>query len=223
MDEFTYENQDIRTKYETFEWDNTWIENANNTDAKRVLYIGDSISCGIRRIATELTEGNILFDGYGTSKGIDNPYLMESIKSFALQEGKQDVIIFNNGLHGWHLDDDTEYKEHFEKVVGLLLQNFKNIPVMLILTTSLADEERNKRVMRRNKAVLEIAKQYKLPVIDLYNESITNHKYLRKDGGHFYKKGYRNLAKKIVSEVEKVIVWRNKIISADYRMDFILR
>ena len=98
---------------EVFEWDNVWWECADTAGIPRVLYIGDSISCGIRRIATQLTNEEILFDGFGTSKGIDNPYLMDSIKLFAEQEGKREAVLFNNGLHGWHLDDEKEYKEHF--------------------------------------------------------------------------------------------------------------
>lgn len=205
MKEFTYENQNNNKRYETYEWDNTWIEHANNTDAKRVLYIGDSISCGIRRIATELTNEKILFDGFGTSKGIDNPYLMDSIKIFAAQQGKRDVILFNNGLHGWHLDDEIEYKEYFENVIKFLLENFKNIPLMIVLTTFIANEEREKRVVIRNKSAVEIAKKYDLPVIDLYAESKTNQKYLKNDGVHFLKKGYVKLAKKIVAEVKNSI------------------
>lgn len=204
MKEFTYENKNNKKMYETFEWDNTWIDHANDTDAKRVLYIGDSISCGIRRIATELTKEEILFDGFGTSKGIDNPYLSESIRIFADQQGKRDAVIFNNGLHGWHLDDETEYKKHFEKIIEFLLDNFKSTPIMIVLTTYIANKDREKRVITRNKVAVEIAKKYDLFVIDLYTEAKTNQKFLKSDGVHFLKQGYVKLAKKIVSEVKKL-------------------
>ena len=201
MKEFTYENQNNNKRYETYEWDNTWIEHANNTDAKRVLYIGDSISCGIRRIATELTNEKILFDGFGTSKGIDNPYLMDSIKLFAEQEGKREAVLFNNGLHGWHLDDEKEYKEHFENVVKFLLDNFKDTPVIIVLTTYIVGKERLKRVIARNKSATEVANKYNLPVIDLYTEAEANQKALKSDGVHFLKRGYIKLAKKILKEM----------------------
>lgn len=205
MNEFTYENQHNKKRYETYEWDNTWIEHANNTDKKRVLYIGDSISCGIRRIATELTKEEILFDGFGSSKGIDNPYLIESIKIFAAQEGKRNAILFNNGLHGWHLEDKKEYKEYFENVIKTLLGEFKNTPLIIVLTTCIANKEQEKRVIARNKVAVEIAKKYNLSVIDLYTEAETNQKFLKSDGVHFLKQGYIKLAKKIVSEVKKII------------------
>ena len=204
MKEFTYENQNNKKRYETYEWDNTWIDHANNTDAKRVLYIGDSISCGIRRIATELSKEEILFDGFGSSKGIDNPYLMESIKIFAAQQGKRNAILFNNGLHGWHLNDETEYKKYFEDVIKFLLDNFENTPLMIILTTYITNTE-EKRVVVRNKIASEIAQKYDLPIIDLYTEAKKNRNYFKNDGVHFLKKGYVNLAKKVVSEVKKIV------------------
>ena len=205
MSDFTYENKESKSVYETYEWDNTWIEHANDTMSKRVLYIGDSISCGVRRIATEVTKEEIMFDGFGTSKGIDNPYLVDSIKLFASQEPKQDVVLFNNGLHGWHLEDDTEYREHFETVIKALIDNFKENPVMVVLTTYIANKDRNNRVIERNKAAVEVAKKYGVPVIDLYAEAKKYQKFLKSDGVHFLKQGYVKLAKKIVSEVKNQI------------------
>ena len=95
---FTYEKDDIAEKLETFEWDNTWIDHPGDSTKKRILYIGDSISCATRYVATCQSDGKMAFDGYGTSKGLDNPYFQDSLKLFASQEGYRDVIIFNNGL-----------------------------------------------------------------------------------------------------------------------------
>ena len=205
MIEFTYERQNRKNIYETYEWDNTWIEHADGSDAKRVLYIGDSISCQIRQLATKLTEEQVLFDGYGSSKGIDNPYLIDSIKLFALQEGHREAVLFNNGLHGWHLDDETEYKEAYEEVVVALRKEFADIPVVLVLTTHVGNTEDEKRVIARNKAVLEIAEKYNLHVIDLYAESLKQHDDLDEWGVHFGEKGNISLAKKLAMDVKEVI------------------
>ena len=94
--------------YETYEWDNTWIEHADDSNRKRVLYIGDSISCGTRHIATNLTDCRILFDGFGTSKALDNPYFEDMLRLVAARESRRDAVLFNNGFHGFHLDDKTE-------------------------------------------------------------------------------------------------------------------
>ena len=94
MSDFTYEAKDRKEVLETYEWDNVWIEQANNKTADRVLYIGDSISCGTRRVATEMSGETVLFDGFGTSKAVDNPYLCEAIALFIRQLPKLQVILF---------------------------------------------------------------------------------------------------------------------------------
>ena len=205
MSDFTFE---VSTKeqgnYETFEWDNLWISHANEPERKRVLYIGDSISCGTRNIATERTNDEILFDGFGTSKGIDNPFFSMSVSLFAKQESRRDAVIFNNGLHGWHLDDTTEYAEHYEKIVQFLLEEFKGTPLFLILSTHVENEETEKRVILRNEAVKKIAKKYNLPIIDLYTVSL-NSNALQSDGVHFQTKGYELLADEIITALKSEI------------------
>ena len=76
MSNFTYEFNNRSQSLEKFEWDNVWWEQADVTGVPRVLYIGDSISCATRHVATEAAEGKIFFDEFGTSKAVDNPYLL---------------------------------------------------------------------------------------------------------------------------------------------------
>jgi len=202
MKGFTYEKDNKNEQFETYEWDNTWIEHAEDAKMKRALYIGDSISCATRTLATAKSDEKLLFDGFGTSKGLDNPFFKECIKIFAKQQGQREVILFNNGLHGWHLDDETEYGYHYEEMVKFLLEEFKNIPLFVVLTTHIADEEREKRVTVRNKVAKKIAEKYNLPVIDLYEVSSQKEGLLSQDGVHLTKEGYELLAEKILSEVK---------------------
>ena len=201
MQEFTYEKENIQTPLETYEWDNVWIDRANDLDRKRVLYIGDSISCGNIRTATALTEEEILFDGFGSSKALDNPWLVPAIKLFAQQQGKREAIIFNNGLHGFHLDDETGYKEHYEKTVKFLLEEYAGTPLFIVLTTYI-NGERIDRVKARNKVAVEIAEKYDLPVIDLYSVAEENANLLTNDGVHFTPDGYKKLSAKIIEELK---------------------
>ena len=46
----TYEFDTIKEKFERIEWDDIWCQDANITDKKRVLVIGDSISSVRRHI-----------------------------------------------------------------------------------------------------------------------------------------------------------------------------
>lgn len=202
---FTYEYEDRKVPLETYEWDNTWIDHAADSDRKRILYIGDSISCGSRMVATALTEGKILFDGFGTSKAVDNPCFADSVKLFAMQQGERKAVLFNNGLHGFHLGDDTEYKEHYENIVKFLVEEFEGTPVFIVLTTHIADEEREERVKVRNRVALEIADKYNLSVIDLYSVALENAHLLTGDGVHFTPEGYNKLAEKIVETLQEKI------------------
>ena len=97
MENFTYENNNRTNKYEKYEWDQVWIEDTDNTTSTRVLYIGDSISCNVRCLATKQSKEEFLFDGFGTSKSLDNKYFKDSLTLFSVQLPKTDIVIFNNG------------------------------------------------------------------------------------------------------------------------------
>ena len=199
MSSYTYESKDIKTPLETYEWDNVWFEHTERTDADRVAYIGDSISCGTRKLATAYSGNTLLFDGFGTSKALDNAYFKDSIRIFAAQQGNRRAVVFNNGLHGWHLDDSTEYAEYYENFVKFILSEIK-APLILLLTTHVSDPERDKRVVARNKAVRDIAEKYSLPTVDLY--SLTNTEgIIGGDGVHLTPDGYNLLAKAVVEAV----------------------
>ena len=203
MSNLTYEYTENKTPLETYEWDNTWIEQANNTDTPRVLYIGDSISYATRRIVTEVSAGTLLVDGYGSSKALDNPFLFDSIRMFAAQQGRRSAIIVNNGLHGWHLDDKEEYAALYDKMIAFLLEEFKGTPVFSVLTTSVRDEAREQRVKARNEAALAVAQKYGIGVIDLYSISAANHE-LWSDGVHFKRECYEMFAKCIVENLKDI-------------------
>lgn len=205
MSDFTYEFNNRSQSLEKFEWDNVWWEQADVTGVPRVLYIGDSISCATRCVATAAAEGKIFFDGFGTSKAVDNPYFSESVRLFAQQQGEREVIIFNNGLHGWHLDDDTEYIQYYEQLVKFLLSEFGATPIVLILTTAIADEKRNARVIKRNNAVVKLAAAYNLSVVDLYSVVNEHRELLAPDGVHLIPEGYKLLASALLSHINGLI------------------
>ena len=204
MSQYTYEFESKNTKLETYEWDNVWWEQTNRNYISRVLYIGDSISCATRGMATSCSEGKILFDGFGTSKALDNPFLFDSIRMFAKQQKYRDVVLFNNGLHGWHLDDDAEYLYYYEQTVKFLLDEFKDTPIIIVLTTSVSDEVREQRVKRRNVVATKIANKYGLSIIDLYSVSAEFSQFRTNDGVHFNADGYRKFAEQIISDLKNI-------------------
>lgn len=194
---FTYQSECCGNKLETFEWDNFWIEQATDKETDRIFYIGDSISCGIRRCATELSKGKLLFDNFGTSKALDNPFFQASVELYSRETASAKAILFNNGLHGWHLNDG-EYSEYYQRMLDFLIEKFPQIPINLVLTTAVEDRTQCNRVIARNEAVKSIAAKYYLPIIDLFEPSVRFQKLQLPDGVHFSEEGYEILAGVIV-------------------------
>lgn len=201
MSDFTYETENRSNRYETYEWDNIWIEHANEMNRKRAAYIGDSISVGTRRIATAHTNEEILFDGFGTSKALDNPYFKDSIRLFLNQVPNIDVVLFNNGLHGWHLDDETEYKALYNEMIKFILGEIKGAKLYILLTTAVVRGNDNERVKLRNIVAREVATKHSIPVIDLYNIVSTNLNEIWTDGIHPTEPLYEKIADEIIRNI----------------------
>ena len=200
MNEFTFE-KNLSAVLESCEWDKTWIDRTADKETKRVLYIGDSISCATRTIASELSDYSLIFDGFGTSKGLDNPYFKPSIKAFAIQEPRCDAILFNNGLHGWHLDDTDAYLKHYDSMISFLLEEFQNTPIYIALTTAITDPW-DCRVKVRNESAIKIASKYGLDVIDLYTPIDANRHLVTPDKIHLTDEGYRLIAREILNKIQ---------------------
>lgn len=202
---YTFQSERNSEKLETYEWDNVWWEQAPDNEKKRVLYIGDSISCGIRHIATELSNGEILFDGFGTSKALDNPYFQESLHLFAAQERYRDLVLFNNGLHGWHLSA-AEFEKYYADMLSFLKNEFSDTPIVIALSTSLVDDEKDKRVIEYNAVAERLAKENGFPIIDLYSATSSKNEMHISDGVHLTEDGYRTLAGIIVENVKEIML-----------------
>lgn len=197
----TFERKNRNEKLETYEWDDIWFEQANSECRNRVLYIGDSISCGMRKIATKMADGKYLFDGLGTSKAIDNPYYKELISLVARQQKERRIVLFNNGLHGFHLNCE-QYSEYYEEMVRFLMEVFSREQIMILLTTAVTCLD-NSIVIERNKAVSTIAGKYSLPIVDLYSVSFENIDKLR-DGVHMTEEGYAILVRVLLEEIDEM-------------------
>lgn len=203
MGDFTYESKDTKRSLETYEWDRVWLEHAPDSNKPRVLYVGDSISAATWRVATAEAKEEIYFDGFATSKALDNPYFIEALSLFARQEGYRSAVLFNNGLHGWHLTEE-EYAEYYERMLGKFKELFGDTPIVLLLTTHIVDAERNERVKARNEIVLEIAKKYSLKVVDYYSLT-TDESLISADGVHLTETGYKGLAKAALAAAREYI------------------
>ena len=187
--------------YECYEWDNTWIEHTENTTAHRFLYVGDSISVGTRTPANAMGEGKIIFDHFGTSKALDNPYFFDSVTLFATQSDNHRAVFFNNGHHGWHLDEET-YATLYAELLDKLTERFGTV-IPILTTYSTSEYSPNVRVEARNAAVRKIAADRGLPVVDFYSISYENRDHLT-DGIHFDGIGYHAMAVELLRAAEMI-------------------
>lgn len=197
---FTYEFGECASRLETYEWDNIWWEKPGDISKKRVLIIGDSISCGYREFVNEKFNAEIYADGFGTSKALDNGAYEKALEYMAAQYSGYEAVQFNNGLHGWHLSDE-EYKMYYLKLVKLIKQLFPKARLIIALTTPARNREnpeemspRTERIIARNRAAKEIALFMGAKLNDLYSVLIDKQEVYRDDGVHLKEAGYRLLA-----------------------------
>lgn len=195
---YTYQEKATSSPREKYEWERIWFEDTYDTDAKRVLYIGDSISNATFPYAAAASDRKILFNNFATSKALDNPFFYPMVKMFVDQNERIDAIIVNNGLHGWHLTEE-EYARYYLDFIRKLKADNPQTPIYLVLSTA-TDESRaySVRVLPRNEKAVEIAEKEDLGVIDLYSISLKNKNLLSQDGVHFASDGYKLFGAEIV-------------------------
>ena len=197
MSEFTYEKEDIKVSLERYEWDNLWWEETGIKDSDRVLVIGDSISCGYRRKISECSGMKLIADGLGTSKGIDNPLYFKLVNYMLENYSNYKYVIVNNGLHGWHLSED-EYEKFYRNFLEMLSEKFDKDKIYIALTTPLQSDERNARVIERNKRAEKLSHEFGFKALDLYSLLESKADLYTPDGVHLVDDGYILIAKKIL-------------------------
>ncbi len=192
------------TPLETFEWDRMWLEHTEDLETPRVLYVGDSISCGVLGTANKRAAGRLRFDGFHTSKGLDNPHFRTTLLAIAAQQPRRDLIILNNGLHGWHLDDAGEYIPWLRDTLCFLQEQFPKTPVAFVQTTHVTHERWQVRARQRALLAATLIEELQIPMIDLYAPSLA-HADLIKDGVHFTEEGYALLADALIARVTEIL------------------
>ncbi len=206
----TYEETDKTEKLETYEWDDVWFEQAPDMSLPRALMIGDSISRGCRQKMIVYLKGVGYVDNYATSKALDNPCLKSMISIVLAQQPRCDAIQFNNGLHGWHLED-AEYERQYEDMLLFLQEKIEPEKLVITLTTPVREKGnvlkisvRNQRVIRRNEIVKRLCEKYKLSVNDAYTPLLNRPELYRDDGVHFEEEGYQILTQIFAQKLKQL-------------------
>ena len=174
---------------ENTEW--AQINCTGDSDPKmpRVLLIGDSISVQYSGGVHEGLRGKYLVDNLGTSRSVNDPVLLTQVQGF-LQEHRYQLIYFNNGLHGFHLDG-PHYASGLKVLTQFLIDHGNGAKLIFATSTPISDmteghplTEKNAIVLTRNAAAAELMPGFGIPVDDLY-ALMVQHLDLHSDTYHF--------------------------------------
>src|SRR4051794_8227964 len=100
---------------ESIEWCDIWISHANETNLPRVLLIGDSIARDYYPAVEKGLSGKAFVGRLTTSRFVADPVLLKEITA-VLDGTKFDLVVFNNGMHGWQHSEE-EYRNAFPKLI----------------------------------------------------------------------------------------------------------
>lgn len=187
---------------------------------KDVLIIGDSISIGYTPFVEKALAPDILVshnpgNGGSTRRGVDSLEVW-------LNNRKWDLITFNFGLHDMiHKDEQgkndvvngkvavplDEYRKNLELIVKRLKKSTKNL--LFVNTTVVPENSSGRKVedpAKYNEVAMEVMKNNKIPVIDLYTASLTIHPKTSKPGNvHYSPEGYEQLAAELIKSIKEAL------------------
>jgi hypothetical protein len=198
--------------HESIEWCDIWISHANETNLPRVLLIGDSIARDYYSDVEKNLAGKAFVARLATSRFAADSALLEEIK-LVLNETKFEVIVFNNGMHGWQ-HSEAEYRKAFPKLIKTIHANASKAKLIWATTTPLRDgkgvtydtkaEYSDERIAARNTLAAEIVTARNIPIIDL-NGAVRAHPEFHSDNVHFNSQGIQILAAQVSAAVEKLL------------------
>jgi len=197
---------------EAIEWCDIWISHANETNLPRVLLIGDSISRDYYPEVEKRLAGKAFVARLATSRFVTDPVLLRELE-LVLNQERFDVVLFNNGMHGWQHSEE-EYQKAFPKLVKTILARAPKAKLLCATTTPLRDGKditydtkakySDERIAARNAIVAEIVDAQKIPIVDL-NAAVRGHPEYHSDNVHFNGQGAQILATQVSKEVEKLL------------------
>ena len=187
--------------YENTEWDDVWVECAKDTDSKRVLMIGDSITRGFRAMLRKELDGRALPNTIATSKAVDNPNF-EKLIDYHLTVGYEySAVHIMSGPHGGHMSTER-FEEGFERLVRFVSERLPKAKILIGTypkvrvngDTSRIDEARNTVTEQRNDAARRVASKVGAELNDLYPAIGDDAELYSPDGLHLSSMGYTLLA-----------------------------
>ena len=191
---------------ERIEWIRVWIPDARRDLRPRILLVGDSITQGYYGRVAGLLSGKAYVGSLTTSLSVCDPKFLDVLKPI-LDSFRFSVIHFNNGIHGKDYSLEA-YKKSLDKTFRFLREKAQGARIVWASTTPArfrpASKERNAQILARNRAALELAKKYNLPVDDLYALS-KDLDPLHRDDFHYKPKAIQAQARAVARFLERFI------------------
>ena len=197
---------------ESIEWCDIWISHANETKLPRVLLVGDSIVRDYYPEVENRLAGKAFVARLATSRFVADPVLHKEIE-LVLEGTKFDVIVFNNGMHGWE-HSEAKYGEAFPKLIQTIRAHAPKARLIWATTTPLRDgkgvtgdtkaEYSDERIAARNALAAEVVAARNIETVDL-NAVVRARPELHSDNVHFNGQGSQILAAQVCAAVEKLL------------------
>lgn len=197
---------------ESIEWCDIWISHANETNLPRVLLIGDSIARDYYPEVEKRLAGKAFVARLATSRFVADPVLLREVE-LVLNGAKFDVILFNNGMHGWQ-HTEAEYQKGLPKFIKAIRAGAPKARLLWATTTSLRNgkdvtydtkaEYSDERIAARNALAAELMAARKIPTVDL-NAAVRGHPEFHSDNVHFNGQGTQILAAQVSAAVGKLV------------------
>ncbi len=194
---------------EATEWCDVWISHADENNLPRVLLLGDSISRQyFPEVETSLA-GKAYVNRLSTSAFATDGALLRQI-AMVLDSMHFDVIVFNNGMHGWQ-HNEQEYQAGLASMLFTIHKHAPSAKLIWASTTAIGQDTAagsvgpsDARIRERNAIAGKLMQINRIPVDDLY-AATAGHPELHSDNIHFNAQGTALLAGSVASELQKLL------------------
>ncbi|GMV93999.1 MAG: hypothetical protein AMXMBFR82_37770 [Candidatus Hydrogenedentota bacterium] len=195
---------------ERIEWSDVWVVDADRDELPRVLLVGDSIVKGYYDSVSRALEGKASVARYATSKFMGNPDYRAELE-ILLTGYDFDVIHINNGLHGWGYTEE-QYRESFPALLDSLKKSAPDAKVIWGMSTPIRKsddlsqlDEKDARVVERNRIAGEIMAEHEILVNDLYTLVVDHPEYFAQDGVHYSEQGRTAQGNQVAAMIKEAL------------------
>jgi hypothetical protein len=194
---------------ENIEWTNMRWNDAQDNCKARILLVGDSIVAGHERLIHEIVKDEYCIDSFATAKCVSDVDYMREL-DYMLSSKDYDLVIFNNGLHGFDISDE-DYEANLKEVLTDLNKRVKKLawrtstPIRQKEDLSKFEPEKTPLVLRRNIFAAKVAADLNIPILDLYTPMAENVEYFSPDAIHYNEQGKEIQAQIIAKFIKEIM------------------